>query len=822
MGINMDHSNQFKQFNIAHQHKNRLRIIAHCLIKDGQRALILRILLLKREAIKDVKIVPDIGSVTIRYDAVQLPTANLLMLLEAILTNVGLKPKQVIDALGIKKTVLQGSAKTINFAIQGMSCSSCALYIEMMLKRDPKVSHASVNFITETASVTGTLSKKELFALINANGYHAVSMDTLSERKEMFKMENRHRQDAKKQLIIAAALGLPIPFLSIFGKRSLPVILTQATLSSIVVFWSGKDFFKNAARHAKLRTADMDTLIALGVGAAYTYSLPSLFRRSSHVYFEAASGIIAFVLLGRFLEEVAKGEVLRDIRKLVNQQPQEATLLKGTNEIQIPVEDIVVGDILLIRPGEKIPADGEVIKGLSMVNEAPVTGAGAPCIKEAGHQVLDGSMNGSGVLHVRATATGTNTVLSGLVHMVDQAQTSKLPIQKTVDKISAVFVPAVIVLAGVTFGGWLFKGEKLAHALANAISVLLISCPCALGLATPAATMVGTGQAARKGIYIRNGVALETAANLQIIIFDKTGTITEGKPEISDLLNVSAWDDDTLIQLAASAEFNSEHFLAKAIVEYAHGKDLDILESSHFHSIPDRGIRATVGEHEVLLGNEPWLNEKNIDLGALAATAKRLSSLGRTLVFLAIDNQPCALFAFIDPIRPHAREVIKHLHDRGIQTLMVTGDTEQAANQIAGQVGITTVIADASPARKLKIIRDLQSQGKRVAMVGDGINDAPALAAADVGMSIGKATGIAIETSDMILINGDIAQVAESIELSGRTLAVIKQNLFWAFSYNALAIPIAMAGRLNPLIASGAMALSSVSVIANSLRLKDK
>ncbi|MGR9117588.1 MAG: heavy metal translocating P-type ATPase [Gammaproteobacteria bacterium] len=608
-----------------------------------------------------------------------------------------------------------------------------------------------------------------------------------------------------------------MPLLSLIPIRSRSLLVLQALLAAPVVFWSGGGFFKKAFLPARQGSANMDTLIALGAGTSYSFSIPALFSRSQHVYFESATGIVFFVLVGRYLEDIAKGTVLRDIRKLVNR-----TLLRDHEEIQILADAIAIGDIFLIRPGEKVPADGIVIKGLSMVDEAMVTGSSTPCVKEAGHQLFDGCINGAGVLHIQTTAVGANTVLSSLINRVDQAQSAKLPIQQTVDSIASIFVPAVVTLSGLTFAGWLMAGERAAHALANAISVLLISCPCALGLATSGATMVGTGQAARRGIYIKNGETLETAATIDTIIFDKTGTITEGNAEVTDLLNVSQMDDDSIIQLAASVEFNSEHFLAKAIVRQGRSHGLAILDSSHFHSLPDQGIRAQVGQHEVLLGSEAWLTEKKIDLSPLSSTARKLALQGKTLIFMVIDNQASALFAIADRIRDNAAYIIQHLNERGIQTIILTGDTEAAARHVAQQLAISHFIAGASPAQKLKFIRQLQQQGHKVAMVGDGINDAPALAAADFGLAVDNAAGIAKETADMVLINGDIVGVLDAIELSEKTLSIIRQNLVWAFGYNALAIPIAMTGKLNPLIASAAMALGSVSVIANSLRLRQQ
>jgi len=817
--IAMHQTTESKHFIIAHQTRRRVRLIAPSLCKDQERAYILEILLSKREGIEAVKIVSAIASVTICFDPDRLPVANLLHLLDTVIGNIGVKPRYAINAIKHKSVHPHKELQDFVIGIGGMSCVSCALFLEMVLQREPDISKATVNYLSEIAHVKGCLSKETLFQIISANGYQAFSIDTLTERKLVLELESKHLITAKKQLMTLGLLSLPVILLSALRSRSRLLLLLQALFAAPVVLWGGRDIFKKAVNQAKQGSANMDSLIAIGVGAAYSYSLSALFRGSRHVYFDAATGIIDFVLLGRYLEELAKRKVVCDIRKLVNLQPREATLLDNNQEIKISDDSIRVDDILLIRPGEKIPADGVVIKGLSSVDESMVTGSRAPSIKESGHKVFDGCINGSGVLHIRATATGKDTVLSELIHMVDQAQASKLQIQKTVDAFSSVFVPSVIVLSGMTFGGWLLAGARVGHALANAIAVLLISCPCALGMATPAATMVGTGRAARRGIYIRNAEALETAATIDIVIFDKTGTLTEGNANVTDLLNISQLSDESIIQLAASAEFNSEHFLAQALVRHAKIQDINRLESAHFHSIPDQGICAGVGPYELLLGNESWLQGQKIDLTALKATAKNLAKQGKTLIYMAIDHHAAALFAVSDQVRPNASLVIKQLHDNHIETMMVTGDTEEAANPIAMQVGIITVIAQANPAKKLMIIRNLQKQGRQVAMVGDGINDAPALAAANLSLAIDRGTGIAIHAADLILVNGGIGKVAEAITLSNQTLGIIKQNLFWAFGYNAVAIPIAVAGKLNPTIASAAMALSSISVIINSLRL---
>ena len=811
---------EFKYFTLAHRTKRRVRIIAPSLRKDQERAYILEMLLHKRQGIEAVKIVPAIASVTIHFDPDCLPVENLLLLLETVIRNIGLKPRQTISALKYKNTHSAEKLQDFIIGIGGMSCPSCALFLEMMLQREPDVTKATVNYVSETARVKAYLSKEALFKTIYANGYQPFSIDSLTERRLLFELEGKHLLAARRQLVMLGLLSLPVTLLGLLQSKSLPLLLLQALFATPVVFWEGRDIFKKAVNQAKQGSANMDSLIALGVGAAYSYSFASLFRGNArHVYFNAATGIIDFVLLGRFLEELAKRKVLNDIRKLVNLQPMEATLLRDGEEIKISADRIKADDILLIRPGEKIPADGVVIKGLSSVDESMVTGSSTPGIKESGHKVYDGCINGGGVLHIRATAAGQDTVLAGLIHMVDEAQASKLKIQKTVDAFSSVFVPSVIVLSGATFGGWLLAGERMGHALANAIAVLLISCPSALGLATPAATMAGTGHAARRGIYIHNGEALERAAAIDIVVFDKTGTITEGHANVTDLFNISPMDDESIIQLAASAEFNSGHYLGQALLRHAKLRGISCLQSARFHGFPDLGIRAEVSHHELLLGSESWLLEQQIDLTALQTTAKNLAEQGKTLIYLAIDHNAAALFAVSDQVRHNAGAVIKKLHDSRLETMMVTGDTEEAAWPIAGQVGIKTVIAHADPAKKLEIIRSLQKQGRRVAMIGDGINDAPALAAADLSMAIDKGTGTAIHSADLILVNADIGKVAEAIEISHQTLRIIKQNLFWAFGYNAVAIPFAVAGKLNPAIASAVMALSSVSVIINSLRL---
>jgi len=807
---------EYKHFRIAHQLKRRLRIISPTLKKDRERGYIFEILLKKRPEIKAVRIVSSIGSVVIEFDDTQLPIAHLLILLDAVLGNIDQAQRR---SQSPAKKIFDGPLREVELAIEGMSCASCALLIELSLNHDQKIKSASVNFATETVTIQGQLSKEDLAQRIERLGYCAFPVDTLAQRKNLIHRERQRVQLAGRRLVQAGLLSLPVIAIAMSMTQSRWAQALQFLLTSYVVFVPGKVFFSKALLLAKQRTANMDSLITLGVGSAYAYSLPAFWRRRGHVYFEAAAAIITFVLLGRYLEERARGKAGEAIRQLVDLQPQTAILLRNGQEIEMDVDELVVGDSLLIRPGEKVPTDGIVTFGISSIDESMATGESLPVIKEIGHKVIGGCVNGNGVLHIEVTAVGMDTVLAGIVNMVDQAQAVKLPIQKQVDQVSAIFVPGVMAVSALTFSGWMLAGAPFGVALGNAITVLLIACPCALGLATPAAIMVGAGQSARKGIYIRNGESLEMAAHLNTVVFDKTGTITEGKPEVSDLIKVSRKGRDKLIMLAASAENNSEHFLARAIVDHAHDHNVTVRECQHFYNHTGLGIEADIDGDKLLLGNLGWMRQQQIEVNRLENQAEQFAEQGKTPVYMAINGQQAAVFAIADKPRTEASEAINRLHQQGVETLMVTGDTRKTADYIASQVGIDQVIAEARPDEKLAIIRGLQDKGKKVGMIGDGINDAPALAAADVGFAIRSGTDIAIESADLTLVQGDIIKVTEAISLSADTIRVIKQNLFWAFGYNTIAIPVAALGRLNPMIASAAMALSSVSVIVNSLRL---
>jgi P-type Cu+ transporter len=807
---------------LVHQLKRRIRIISPVLAKDPERAYILEILLKKRPGIVNVRSVPNIGSVTIHFDPVKLPSASLLALLDALLVNIGQKQAHTILSFYPSLIDPNQAVQAYNLSIEGMTCASCALLIEMLLRRDPRITLANVNFASESALIKGRLNQDEVITLIEKAGYKGHSFDSLVQRQWLIEQEKQRLRDARNRAMLSVALSLPVMAIGMTAPGSRFWHWAQHLLALPVVFWAGKPFFVKAAKLAKQRATNMDSLIAMGVGSSYGYSLFSLLTGRRGLYFDSATGIITFVLIGRYLEEKAKGKAHEAIRKLVDLQPQHATLLRDNQEIVVTLDQVVVGDILLVRPGEKIPTDGVVLEGLSTVDEAMVTGESLPVIKNIGDKLIGGCINANGVLKMSVSAVGNDTVLASIIHMVDQAQSSKLPIQKTVDRISAVFVPSVMTLSVLTFGGWMLTGASFGFAVTNAIAVLLIACPCSLGLATPMAIMVGTGQSAKRGVYIRNGSSLEMASKLTRIIFDKTGTITEGKPQVTDFIIAARQDELQVLALAATAEDDSEHFLAKTIVAYAQSRQVALGKVENFENIPGHGIKARVDGSEVLIGNGGWLEESGIANKTLAKLAIPLAEQGKTPVFVAIDGKAAGLFGIADKPRDHAGDAIQRLRRLGVEPLMVTGDTEATARYIAEQVGITNVIAHAKPEQKLDIVHQLQAEGAKVGMIGDGINDAPALAAADVGFAIGTGTDVAIETADLTLVSGDIGKIAEVMELSDATLRIIKQNLFWALGYNSVAIPVAAMGKLNPMIASAAMAMSSISVVLNSLRLQRK
>lgn len=805
-----------KNCRVVHRLSQRIRLIAPPLIKEQERCYILEILLRKHAAVQDVRIVPDIGSLVIKYDPVALPENRLLAILDAVLGNLLAAPKVAVVVAPI-----DGPVSECSIAVEGMTCASCALLIEMKLKRDPRVRSVTVNFASATTTVHGVIDRDGVSSVIRALGYEARAMDTLSQRRLLVEREKERVEEAKRRFVQAALLTVPVMFSGMAMHRSPALRVMEFALSSVILFGSSKSIFRKAWSLAQQGEANMDTLIAVGSGAAWAYSIPGVFRMQHHVYFESAAGICTFVLLGRYMEERAKGKASEAIRKLIELQPETALRLDAAgNEQQIGIDEVQIGDRLRVRAGDKIPTDGRLLDGNSSIDEAMITGESLPVAKAAGDTVIGGCLNGNGSFTMTVTAIGGDTVLSGIVKLVDQAQGSKLPVQKLVDRISARFVPAVGGVAALTFAGWALSGHPVSRALAHSVAVLLIACPCALGLATPTAIMVGTGQAAKRGIYIRNGESLETASKLTTIVFDKTGTITEGKPVVTDSFILPGINETELAELVAAAEVGSEHFLARALAEWSKPRRHEIRQAEDFTAIPGRGVSARIGQHSVIIGNAALLDEAGIDSSLLRAEAARLAEQGKTPVFAAVDGISVAIFAIADQARPGAKEAITLLHRLGLKTVMATGDLEAVANHVAREVGIDHVIARATPGDKLAVIRQLQAAGEKVGMIGDGINDAPALTAADVGFAIGGGADIAVEAADITLVGGDIARVAAGIDLSRRTMAIIRQNLFWALGYNVIAIPIAAAGRLNPMIAAAAMGMSSVSVVTNSLRLQ--
>jgi Cu+-exporting ATPase len=716
---------------------------------------------------------------------------------------------------------VDGPVSECSLAVEGMTCASCALLIEMKLRRDPRVRYAGVNYAAGTVSVQGVLGRDDVAGVVRALGYTPRPMDTLAQRRMLVEREKERVTEAQKRFVQAALLTVPVMVTGMAMHRSPALRVVELLFSSAVLFGSGRGIFEKAWALGRQGEANMDSLIAIGAGAAWSYSLPGLFDPRHHVYFESAAGIVTFVLLGRYMEERARGKASEAIRKLIELQPDTALRLEEDgSEFEVPIDEVRPGDRLRVRAGDKIPTDGRVLEGNSAVDEAMITGESLPVAKGVGDAVIGGCMNGNGSFVMTVTAVGGDTVLSGIVRLVDHAQGSKLPVQKLADRISARFVPAVGGIAAATFAGWALAGHPVSRSLAHAVAVLLIACPCALGLATPTAIMVGTGQAARRGIYIRNGEALETAARLTTVVFDKTGTITEGRPVVTDSFILPGLDEARVADLVAAAEAGSEHFLARALADWCRPRQREVIAAAGFAAEAGRGVLATVDGRAVTIGNAALFAEQGIAPGLLAVEADRLASQGKTPVFVAVDGQPAAIFAVADQARAGAREALALLHRLGLKTVMATGDLEAVANHVAHEVGIDRVIARATPADKLAVIRELQAAGEKVGMIGDGINDAPALAASDVGFAIGGGADIAVESADITLVGGDIARVAAGIDLSRRTMAIIRQNLFWALGYNVVAIPFAAAGRLNPMIAAAAMAMSSVSVVTNSLRLQ--
>ena len=752
--------------------------------------------------------------------------------------------------------VEEEAGEIITLPITGMTCAACARHIEQKLQSTEGVNQAAVNFATARATVgydAKTIDVQRLIEAVKETGYGV--RESLEGEVAAGNFDDTARQDeyraGKRKFILAAALSLPVLVMAMSHGRIAALNFAganwlQFALTTPVVFYCGWQFYRGAWLALRNRFADMNTLIAIGTGAAFLYSTaatvaPKLFITQSGehstmkmdvpVYFEAASVIIALILLGKVLEAKATGRTSEAIRRLANLQAKTARAVREGNEIDLPIEQVVVGDLVIVRPGEKIPVDGVITQGASAVDEAMLTGESIPVEKQTGDEVFGATINKTGSFQFKATKVGRDTVLQQIVRMIADAQGSKAPIARIADVTSGIFTPVVIVIAIATFVVWFVvapEDVRLTTALVNFVSVLIIACPCALGLATPTAIMVATGKGAEIGILIKGGDTLETAHKIQTVVMDKTGTITEGKPALTDLFAVGGISKDELLKLVASAERASEHPLGEAIVQGAKEKGIALLEAAEFHAIAGRGIEARVDGRQLLIGNERLMLEQNIALDAFETIAAELMRQGKTLMYAAIDSRLAGILALADKMKSESKAAVTALRQLGIEVVMLTGDNRLAAEAVANQVGIGRVLAQVLPEEKVAEVIRLQRENKIVAMAGDGINDAPALAQADVGIAIGTGTDVAIEASGITLIKGDLRGVVSAIALSKATIRTIKQNLFWAFIYNLLGIPIA-AGllypftgwTLSPVIASAAMSLSSVSVVTNSLRLRN-
>lgn len=742
-------------------------------------------------------------------------------------------------------------SKQKEYIIEGMSCASCAMTIENAVSKIPGVDKASVNLATEimTVEATDNVTPEDIAKVVDGVGYSARprGKSVEEELEEKNEKKEAHLREMKRNLTISAIFAVPLLFIAMADMVGIPMPAFLSPMQSPVsyaliqlalvlpIIWLGRRFFVDGFKALSKGHPNMDSLVALGTSAAFVYSLYGTYHVleghahfAMNLYYESAGVILTLITLGKYFEDVSKGKTSMAIQTLVGLAPKMATVLRDGQEVEIPVEEVQVGDLIRVKPGEKVPVDGVVTEGNSTVDESMLTGESIPVSKSVGDEVIGASLNKTGSFILKATKIGKDTALSQIIQLVEQAQGSKAPIAKLADKVSGVFVPIVIVLALVSGLAWYFLGqESWVFALTITISVLVIACPCALGLATPTAIMVGTGKGAENGILLKSGEALEEANHVNMVVFDKTGTITNGTPVVTDVVTADSTDADALIRLAASLEVASEHPLGEAIVAKAKEQGAAFDEVTNFEAIPGFGIKGHVGETLVFLGNEKWMRENGLANVEMNDKANHFAEQGKTPLYIGYNDAVQGLIVVADTVKESSARAIQTLHEMGIQVAMMTGDHERTAQAIAAEVGIDRVFSEVLPQDKANYVSKLQEEGYIVAMVGDGINDAPALAQAQVGIAIGTGTDVAIESADAVLMKSDLMDVPAMLKLSRATIRNIKENLFWAFAYNVIGIPFAMGvlhlfggPLLNPMIAGAAMSFSSVSVVLNALRLK--
>ena len=725
----------------------------------------------------------------------------------------------------IEKAGFSVPLSVMKISIEGMTCAACSARIEKVLNKLPGVKKATVNLSLNNGSVEyveGEVSKKQIIDKIEKAGFKAheqVEEDMDREKK----LREREIKNLRNMLIFSAIFSIPLFSAMFFHMAGIHNILSngwfQLALATPVQLIAGARFYKGAYKSLRGGGANMDVLIVMGTSAAFLYSLYHTIVGIPEFYYEASAVIITLILLGKYLEAIAKGKTSEAIKKLMGLQAKTARVVRDGTEVDIPMEDVLVGDIVVVRPGERVPVDGIITEGHSTLDESMLTGESVPVDKTVGDEVIGATINKQGAFKLSATKVGKDTALAQIIKLVEDAQGSKAPVQRLADQISGIFVPVVLVIAVITFLVWNFGFSDFNQGLISAVAVLVIACPCALGLATPTAIMVGTGKGAENGILIKGGEHLEKAHKLDVVILDKTGTITKGEPEVTDIIPYD-FSESEILRFAAIAEKSSEHPLGEAIVLDAKNKAIQLIDPEKFESITGHGIYSMIDKRDIYVGNRKLMRDQGVEIGHIEDELIGLENQGKTAMLISVDGKIGGIIAVADTVKETSKQAIDQLKEMGIDIYMITGDNIRTAQSIADQVGITNILAEVLPEHKAEEVEKLRAEGKIVGMVGDGINDAPALASADVGFAIGTGTDVAMEAADITLIKGDLREIPTAILLSKKTMRTIKQNLFWAFAYNTIGIPIAALGLLNPMIAGGAMAFSSVSVLSNSLRLK--